>query len=99
MTLDSSRINEAAFARGQEHAKMSKDELIALGAKPGHNGSDELGLGGCNENWGDTCIQSGNVYAWCNYAQYKCMSRYAGQNGAVTYDHMNKAPGVPETYE
>merc|ERR1719443_2437652 len=61
--------------------------------------SKTLELGDCNEKDGNTCQNSGGLYHWCNYSQYKCMSKYAGQNGAVTYYNMNKSPAVPEIYE
>jgi len=89
-----------AARRGRMHAKLSKEDLMEMGAKPGRAAGDlEENLGYCNEQYGNTCQDSGGMYHWCNYSQYKCMSKYAGQNGAVDYYNMNKSPAVPETYE
>ena len=30
----------------------------------------------CNEKDGNTCQQYGNDWGWCNYPQYKCMTKY-----------------------
>jgi len=89
---------------GADAASKSKAELMELGFKPGTSGNSTKGgdgknLGDCNEQYGNTCQNSGGLYHWCNYSQYKCMSKYSGQNGAVTYYNMNKSPAVPETYE
>lgn len=93
--------------RGEKHRQWSYEEMIEAGFKPGaserpSNTTRRLKgekLGDCNEQWGNTCQNSGGLYHWCNYSQFKCMSKYAGQNGGVRYYNMNKSPAVPEVYE
>lgn len=94
---------DAEAARlGAEHAKLSLDELEMIGIYPARpseqkvrNGTGGL-LGSCQEKSDNTCYKnSDGVWHWCNF-DYKCMSKYAGQYGAVEYLNMKKWSAAPE---
>jgi len=87
---------------GAQMRQKTKEELMDLGIMPGRaagwKNDSSLELGDCNEQWGDTCVDSAGLYHWCNYSQYKCMAKYAGQSGDVTFSDMNATPATPEPY-
>jgi len=85
------RVTQAGAAM----ARKSKDQLMASGLRPGVGASTD-NLGGCD--FSTDCASNGGYFHWCG-TPYKCMSRYAGLNGAVRYGHPNKHPAAPETYE
>jgi len=53
---------------------------------------------GCDEAHGNTCQHTAGQYTWCNYPQYKCMSKYASQIGQITYPTMDQKEGPPTIY-
>jgi len=87
---------------GAQMRQKTKEELMDLGIMPGRaagwQNDSSLELGDCNEQWGNTCVNSAGLYHWCNYSQYKCMAKYSGQSGAVTFYNMVSAPSTPEPY-
>lgn len=99
-----------AYVLGQEHAKLGKERLLELGLRTGEPvAADAIGdnaeesdnggfpeVGGCDESSGNTCQESGGLYHWCNYSQYKCMSKYSGQEGYVTYSNMLSTAAPPQ---
>jgi len=100
MAVDYEEDAEAARL-GAEHAKLSLEELEKIGiyaGKPSEQADDGLLGSACQEDTGKTtCVKSlDKEWYWCKYPQYKCMSKYAGQYGPVTYFNEKRFGAVPE---